>query len=115
MSTSWKDGLALCGIIHRFRPDLIDFDSLNPSEAEKNNQLAFQVAEEHLGIQPQVSAKEIACASVPDQLTILSYVTQYYETFKNEAPGMSITTILSYLRHRAPRLNICVAFTAMAM
>jgi hypothetical protein len=58
---------------------------------------AFETAEGHLGILPQISAKEIASASVPDQLTILSYVTQYYETFKNETSGI----VYMYLMCRA--------------
>ena len=39
MTISWKNGLAFCAIIHRYRPDLIDFNLLKEEEAEKNNQL----------------------------------------------------------------------------
>ena len=39
MASSWKSGLAICALIHRFRPDLIDWNELVPSNVEANNQL----------------------------------------------------------------------------
>lgn len=49
---SFKNGLALCAIIHRYRPDLIDFFSLSQSDVAKNNQLAFDILEHEFGIPP---------------------------------------------------------------
>ena len=51
-SKSFKDGLALCAIIHRYRPDLIDFKSLNSAHVAANNQLAFDILEKEYGILP---------------------------------------------------------------
>lgn len=50
MGASFKDGLAICAIIHRYRPDLIDFYSLNAEDVVKNNQLAFDMLEKELNI-----------------------------------------------------------------
>ncbi|XP_036788363.2 F-actin-monooxygenase MICAL3 isoform X15 [Manis pentadactyla] len=87
LTMSWKSGLALCAIIHRFRPDLIDFDSLDEQNVEKNNQLAFDVAEKELGISPIMTGKEMASVGEPDKLSMVMYLTQFYEMFRDSLPS----------------------------
>ncbi|XP_058883535.1 protein-methionine sulfoxide oxidase mical3a-like isoform X20 [Acipenser ruthenus] len=86
LTMSWKSGLALCAIIHRYRPDLIDFDSLEEQNMEKNNQLAFDVAEREFGISPIMTGKEMASVGEPDKLSMVMYLTQFYEMFKDTLP-----------------------------
>ncbi|XP_072045841.1 uncharacterized protein [Amphiura filiformis] len=86
MTTSWKNGLALCAIIHRYRPDLIDFDSLQPEHVAKNNQLAFDVAEREFGISPAMTGTDMANLVAPDKLTMVYYVSRIYDLFKDELP-----------------------------
>ncbi|XP_047405468.1 F-actin-monooxygenase MICAL3 isoform X8 [Sciurus carolinensis] len=83
LTMSWKSGLALCAIIHRYRPDLIDFDSLDEQNVEKNNQLAFDIAEKELGISPIMTGKDMASVGEPDKLSMVMYLTQFYEMFKD--------------------------------
>ncbi|XP_074950947.1 F-actin-monooxygenase MICAL2 isoform X3 [Phalacrocorax aristotelis] len=82
LTTSWKSGLALCAIIHRFRPDLIDFDALNEEDVVKNNQLAFDVAEQEFGIPPVTTGKEVGLAGEPDKLSMVMYLSKFYELFR---------------------------------
>ncbi|NXK01743.1 MICA2 monooxygenase, partial [Herpetotheres cachinnans] len=82
LTTSWKSGLALCAIIHRFRPDLIDFDALNDEDVVKNNQLAFDVAEQEFGIPPVTTGKELGSAGEPDKLSMVMYLSKFYELFR---------------------------------
>uniref|UniRef100_A0A8B9VW87 F-actin monooxygenase n=1 Tax=Anas zonorhyncha TaxID=75864 RepID=A0A8B9VW87_9AVES len=82
LTASWKSGLALCAIIHRFRPDLIDFDALNEEDVVKNNQLAFDVAEREFGIPPVTTGKEVGSAGEPDKLSMVMYLSKFYELFR---------------------------------
>ncbi|XP_061488477.1 F-actin-monooxygenase MICAL1 [Rhineura floridana] len=79
---SWKSGLALCALIHHFRPDLLDFNSLDQNNPIGNNQLALNVAEQELGIPPVLSSTEMASMSEPQRLGLITYLSQFYDAFK---------------------------------
>uniref|UniRef100_A0A8C2JK52 F-actin monooxygenase n=1 Tax=Cyprinus carpio TaxID=7962 RepID=A0A8C2JK52_CYPCA len=89
LTTSWRSGLALCALIHRQRPDLIDFDSLNEADCAKNNQLAFDVAEREFGIQPVTTGKEMNGERGPDKLIMVLYLSKFYEMFHNSPQSVT--------------------------
>jgi actinin alpha len=79
-SDSWEDGLAFCALIHKHRPDLIDFDSLNKEDRLKNLQLAFDVAEKHLDIPQLLDAQDMVNFK-PDEKAVMTYVAYYWKKF----------------------------------
>ncbi|XP_015193670.2 F-actin-monooxygenase mical2b-like isoform X3 [Lepisosteus oculatus] len=91
LTTSWKSGLALCALIHSFRADLVDFDSLNEEDSARNNQLAFDIAEQEFGIPPVTTGKEMAADRGPDKLSMVMYLSKFYELFQGspvQPPGI---------------------------
>ncbi|KAB1270763.1 Alpha-actinin-2 [Camelus dromedarius] len=79
--TSWKDGLGLCALIHRHRPDLIDYSKLNKDDPIGNINLAMEIAEKHLDIPKMLDAEDIVNTPKPDERAIMTYVSCFYHAF----------------------------------
>uniref|UniRef100_A0A674GQR7 Spectrin beta chain n=1 Tax=Taeniopygia guttata TaxID=59729 RepID=A0A674GQR7_TAEGU len=79
-TTSWRDGLAFCALIHRHRPELLDVESLRGANALHNLQSAFAVAERELGVTRLLDPEDVAVEQ-PDERSVLTYVAALYHHF----------------------------------
>ncbi|XP_033972981.1 F-actin-monooxygenase MICAL2 isoform X2 [Trematomus bernacchii] len=82
LTSSWKSGIALCALIHRFKPQLIDFDSLNEEDHSANLQLALDVGEREFGIAPFTSGQELSVGQELDKTKMITYLSKFYELFR---------------------------------
>uniref|UniRef100_A0A913I904 Alpha-actinin, sarcomeric n=1 Tax=Strongyloides stercoralis TaxID=6248 RepID=A0A913I904_STRER len=82
-NTSWKDGLAFCALIHRHRPELIDYSKLSKNDPIYNLNLAFDIAEKHLDIPKMLDPEDMVYYAKPDEKSVMTYVSCLYHAFKN--------------------------------
>ena len=55
---------------------------MNEDDTVENNQLAFDVAEREFGIPPVTTGKEMASVQEPDKLSMVMYLSKFYELFR---------------------------------
>lgn len=80
---SFKDGLAFCALIHRHRPELIDYNKLSKDDPMYNLNYAFDVAEQHLDIPKMLDAADMVNEMKPDERAVMTYVSCYYHAFSS--------------------------------
>ncbi|CAO2584345.1 EH domain-binding protein 1-like protein 1 [Lemmus lemmus] len=74
-TTSWRNGLAFCAILHRFYPEKIDYFSLDPHDIKQNNKQAFD-GFAALGVSRLLEPADMVLLSVPDKLIVMTYLCQ---------------------------------------
>ncbi|ESO93528.1 hypothetical protein LOTGIDRAFT_189716 [Lottia gigantea] len=78
---SFKDGLAFCALIHRHRPDLIDYHKLSKENPLENLNTAFDIAEKYLDIPRMLDPEDMVNSAKPDERSVMAYVSSYYHAF----------------------------------
>ncbi|CAH2009130.1 unnamed protein product [Acanthoscelides obtectus] len=75
LTTSWRNGMAFCALIHHFKPELIDFESLSPHDVKRNCKVAFEAGDK-LGIPRIIEPSDMHMLAVPDKLAVMTYLHQ---------------------------------------
>ncbi|KAL7016515.1 hypothetical protein ACKWTF_010045 [Chironomus riparius] len=85
-SQIFTNGKVLCALIHRYRPDLCDWNAIENALPEESNEIAFGIFEKEFKIPPVMSADESITLQDVDIKTWLHYLEQICEVFRGEIP-----------------------------
>ncbi|KAI8520842.1 hypothetical protein Bbelb_005960 [Branchiostoma belcheri] len=82
-TSSWRDGYAFNALIHKYRPDLFDYNILSKMGTEKRLDHAFKVAHEHLNIDRLLDPEDVN-VEIPDKKSIIMYVTLFFQVLPHQ-------------------------------
>ncbi|GFS73958.1 dystrophin [Nephila pilipes] len=83
-TTCWSDGLAFNAIIHRFRPQIFDYDALMKKDVNSRLEHAFQIAYKYLGIDKLLDPEDVN-TSLPDKKSVMMYVMCFFQSLHNQS------------------------------
>ncbi|XP_058116978.1 dystonin isoform X1 [Anopheles coustani] len=83
---SWRDGLAFSALIHRNRPDLIDWRESRSRRPRERLEMAFHVVEKEYGVTRLLDPEDVD-TNEPDEKSMITYLSSLYDVFP-EPPQM---------------------------
>ncbi|XP_037823743.1 F-actin-monooxygenase Mical-like isoform X3 [Lucilia sericata] len=86
VSDVFTNGKVLCALINRYRPDLVDFNTVKDLSPVEQNDLAFKILDKELHIPRIMSGKDSLQLSNVESKVWLNYLEQICEVFRGEIP-----------------------------
>lgn len=89
--TSFKDGMAFLALVHRFNPEKtkVQFGNHSKDGGEHNLSVAFELAEQELGIPKLLDAREVFEGKV-DERSLVLYTSLFFHAFKAAAVAQDL-------------------------
>jgi len=89
--TSFKDGMAFLALVHRFNPEKtkVQFGNHSRDNGEHNLSVAFELAEQELGIPKLLDTREVFEGKV-DERSLVLYTSLFFHAFKAAAVAQDL-------------------------
>jgi len=112
-TTNWKDGRVFNALLHRYYPERVDYDSLDPANAKENIENAFKNFEE-IGIDRLIEVEDML-VETPDDKQVMTYVSELFkflsqQDFKQQAKDH----MLRFLQFKKRIQGLCAQYEADA-
>jgi Ca2+-binding EF-hand superfamily protein len=105
---NWRNGLAWCALIHKHKPDVIDYEACVNDTNANNLEKAFALAEEHWDIPRLLDVGDVDVEK-PDEKSVMTYVMEYFLAMAGDglkdAAAAQAAAWLKFLRELRNRMN----------
>ncbi|ODV88402.1 hypothetical protein CANCADRAFT_146037 [Tortispora caseinolytica NRRL Y-17796] len=79
-ATSFADGLAFCALIDAYRPDLLDYSTIDRNDHRGNIARAYKVMQESMGVAPLLDVGDV-CDTSADERSMIAYLASWFHVF----------------------------------
>ncbi|XP_055855331.1 dystonin isoform X50 [Episyrphus balteatus] len=77
---SWRDGLAFSALVHRNRPDLLDWRKARTDRPRERLESAFSIVEKEYGVTRLLDPEDVD-TNEPDEKSLITYISSLYDVF----------------------------------
>ncbi|XP_032597098.1 dystonin isoform X8 [Drosophila grimshawi] len=79
-TSSWRDGLAFSALVHRNRPDLLDWRKARNDRPLDRLETAFHIVEKEYGVTRLLDPEDVD-TNEPDEKSLITYISSLYDVF----------------------------------
>ncbi|XP_054090017.1 dystonin isoform X15 [Zeugodacus cucurbitae] len=79
-TSSWRDGLAFSALVHRNRPDLLDWRKARTDRPRERLEQAFHIVEKEYGVTRLLDPEDVD-TNEPDEKSLITYISSLYDVF----------------------------------
>ncbi|XP_054739782.1 dystonin isoform X16 [Anastrepha obliqua] len=79
-TSSWRDGLAFSALVHRNRPDLLDWRKARTDRPRERLEHAFHIVEKEYGVTRLLDPEDVD-TNEPDEKSLITYISSLYDVF----------------------------------
>ena len=109
-STSWRDGLGFSALVHRNRPDLVDWHNICEVQSRERLEYVFNVMQKEYNIAKLLDPCDVDTNS-PDERSMITYISSIYNVFPQPSaihPLMNLSSQTQAQEYRTHAQNLLV-------
>jgi dystonin len=79
-TSSWRDGMAFSAVLHRNRPDLVDWRNIREVKSRERLERVFSMMEREYNVYKILDPQDVD-TNMPDEKSLITYISSIYHVF----------------------------------